>query len=1194
MASIYVDADAIGATHNGATWGTAFQDIQTALGAAKSGDQVRVASGIYRPTTTADRTVSFQLKNGVSLLGGYAGYGAANPDARDVDLYPTILSGNIGASGSDIDNSYHVITGGSGITAATILDGVTITAGNASAYVSGPSSPTSCGGGIYLNTASPTLTNCTFIGNSAGGDGYGAYYYGGGMYNLSSSPTLTNCTFIGNSASSPGSYGGGMYNSYSLPTLTNCTFVGNSAGGAGGGMSNSASTPALTHCMFSGNRATSTSSSSGGGIYNAASSSPSLSSCTFNGNSATSDGGGIYNMTHSSPTLSNCTFTGNAAGSGGGMYNIASSSPTLSNCTFTGNSAGSDGGGIYNIASGSPTLGNCTFSGNSATRDGGGMYNVSDGSPTLSNCSFSGNSASRDGGGMYNRSSSSPILSNCTFSGNSASSSGGGMANYSFSSPVLTNCIIWGSNSTPISNGDSTSVISYSNIEGGYAGLGNVNIDPCFVRNPSSGTDGVWGTADDDYGDLRLQLSSPVIDAGNNAAPGLAGVTTDLAGRGRFRDVATVADTGSGTAPVVDMGAYESHALVGITLSSGSVAENQPAGTAVGTLSCAADEVGDTFSYSLVDGDGSADNGLFRIVGDQLVTAVSLNYEASGSYSIRVRVADQDGVGTENAFTINITDVNERPAVGGMSKMFIQDTMLPFSGADFVAVFSDPDVGDSLQAIEITSLPMHGQLQLDGVALVANQAIAVNQLGTLTYVPTGGYVGPDSFGWTGSDGNLYSLAEATVDLTIYARSATAAAVESSASHSTYGQAVTFTATVTSADGIPTGSVQFLIDGILAGTPVTLAADGSATCTMWDLNAGSYSISVHYSGDVNFNASENSLAQTVNPAVLIVSATAQIKTYGQANPTLAGTSYGIIGDDAITISYTTAATQFSHAGDYAITPTFDDPNNELGNYIVTPNSAVLTINKAEQTINWATPSAILYGTALSDAQLNATVAGVADGSAGGALIYSPAAGAVLTVGNQTLTVTAAGTADYNKATLSVNQMVQTPVVVRGTGNPDRIVVNMNGNVLVWRVNGLATRMPVDQVASIKIKALAGDDTVVIKHGVMGVLILGGAGDDTVTGGDGNDVIKGGGGNDLLSGIGGDDRMLGQAGDDMMYGGGGNDVLDGGAGRDIAYGGGGADTFYARDGQTDVLFGGPGRDTATLDDLLDSRAQNEVLA
>ena len=66
-----------------------------------------------------------------------------------------------------------------------------------------------------------------------------------------------------------------------------------------------------------------------------------------------------------------------------------------------------------------------------------------------------------------------------------------------------------------------------------------------------------WGTADDDYGDLRLRYGSPVIDAGDNTAPGMAGISTDLDGNPRFYDVPGIADTGVGLPPVVDMGAYE-------------------------------------------------------------------------------------------------------------------------------------------------------------------------------------------------------------------------------------------------------------------------------------------------------------------------------------------------------------------------------------------------------------------------------------------------------------------------------------------------------------------------------------------------------------------------------------------------------------------------------------------------------------
>ena len=79
----------------------------------------------------------------------------------------------------------------------------------------------------------------------------------------------------------------------------------------------------------------------------------------------------------------------------------------------------------------------------------------------------------------------------------------------------------------------------------GTDGRGNIDADPRFVRNPDPGD-----------GDLSLLPSSPAIDAGDNGAVP-PGVTTDLAGNPRFLDVATVPDTGAGTPPIVDMGAYE-------------------------------------------------------------------------------------------------------------------------------------------------------------------------------------------------------------------------------------------------------------------------------------------------------------------------------------------------------------------------------------------------------------------------------------------------------------------------------------------------------------------------------------------------------------------------------------------------------------------------------------------------------------
>jgi hypothetical protein len=117
---------------------------------------------------------------------------------------------------------------------------------------------------------------------------------------------------------------------------------------------------------------------------------------------------------------------------------------------------------------------------------------------------------------------------------------------------------------------------AYGNTAYNFSGLadptgtsGNISADPKLVRLPSPGPDGVWDTADDDYGDLRLLPGSPCIDAGRNAdVPADTadldgdGDTTeplpfDLAGKVRFAENPATPDTGGGTPPIVDMGAYE-------------------------------------------------------------------------------------------------------------------------------------------------------------------------------------------------------------------------------------------------------------------------------------------------------------------------------------------------------------------------------------------------------------------------------------------------------------------------------------------------------------------------------------------------------------------------------------------------------------------------------------------------------------
>ena len=150
---IHVRAEAQG-VEDGTSWRDAYRDLQAALASAATGDQIRVASGTYRPTDGSERTASFVLLEGVTVLGGYAGAGA-DPDLRDPLLHPTILSGNIGDPESADDDSHHVLTAGPDVGPTSVLDGFVVERGNAEG-----AQP--LGGGGLFAAGSPTVRGCTF------------------------------------------------------------------------------------------------------------------------------------------------------------------------------------------------------------------------------------------------------------------------------------------------------------------------------------------------------------------------------------------------------------------------------------------------------------------------------------------------------------------------------------------------------------------------------------------------------------------------------------------------------------------------------------------------------------------------------------------------------------------------------------------------------------------------------------------------------------------------------------------------------------------------------------------------------------------------------------------------------------------------------------------------------------------------
>ena len=251
---IYVNANAA-AGGDGASWESAFQDLQDALDLTVSGegDQVWIAAGVYYPdkgqnVQLNDPSASFIIKNQVALYGGFEG-NEDSLETRDWNKNKTRLSGSIESrtSGS-IDPNYHyqhsnnVCTIESTDNNATItLDGLTISDG-----YGGHSVAVLCGQFDQVNA-----TNCTFSNNSA--------YEGGGGVAEGGNWTATNCTFSNNSAQ----YGGGGVASWGNWTAINCIFYENIAESGGVSESNGNTDPFgnpiagfyASNCSFSRNSA---------------------------------------------------------------------------------------------------------------------------------------------------------------------------------------------------------------------------------------------------------------------------------------------------------------------------------------------------------------------------------------------------------------------------------------------------------------------------------------------------------------------------------------------------------------------------------------------------------------------------------------------------------------------------------------------------------------------------------------------------------------------------------------------------------------------------------------------------------------------------------------------------------------------------------------------------------------------------
>ncbi len=729
----------------GGDWTIAPCNLLYALNSvAVAGDEIWVAAGVYKPTTsTTDQTASILLKAGVAIYGGFAGGESARTE-RNPQTNVTIFSGDIDGDDSQSPvvtnaftvtglgtNSYHVVTGATDAT----LDGLTITAG----YIPGIFM---AGGGLYTQ---------------------------GGM-------TINNVTFSGNRAYG----GGGLYSSAAL-TITNSTFTGNWADNAGGGIYNDGVGTTLTHVTFTNNRAIDGAGAAGNWMT--------LTNVTFADNYATMRGGGFY-VSGGSATLVDVTFTHNGGGSGGiggGMTIEGNTFPvTLNRVTFTNNYGATSGGGL-GAWTGNVVLNDVTFSGNSASSGGAIGVGNSGGNWTLNNVLITGNTAAQVGGGIVTTSA--MTLANVTLVDNTAGSEalpgyGGGIA--AFAPTTIRNSVIWG-NSAPrpgiwwniccqdfegVQTGCTAPTITYSDVQSDCCGCGpgttNIGGDPLLLPLGDYGG-GIQTRA--------LPANSPVIDAGDSTTC----TTTDERGEGRD-DLRC------------DMGAFERKYSDGNWVQKSALLQNTTYsfGPALGKIRRDTTDDPGTITFAKLLAWASQPGNAVARLWDIGATNSTYNLTAS----LCIRDSERNGL-DENSLHL-----------------------WRYNGASW------EDKGGTLDT--------------------SNPAIHCVSASNITALSR----------WTLATGNPSGAP-------VNAQADTMTTVTSTPNPSTVGQSVSFTATLTSILGTPTGTVQFYDEGLALGSALTLWG-GQAVTTTASLAVGTHSITATYSGDTNFLAATSSLyPHTVN-------------------------------------------------------------------------------------------------------------------------------------------------------------------------------------------------------------------------------------------------------------------------------------------------------------------------------------------
>ena len=314
-------------------------------------------------------------------------------------------------------------------------------------------------------------------------------------------------------------------------------------------------------------------------------------------------------------------------------------------------------------------------------------------------------------------------------------------------------------------------------------------------------------------------------------------------------------------------------------------------------------------------------------------------------------------------------------------------------------------------------------------------------------------------------------------LTVVAQTGVSVTVSPNSSPSTYGQAVTFSVSVspTSADPTPTGTVQFQADGVNFGSAITLVNGAATSAPISSLTAGSHTIAAIYSGDSTYPSSSGTTSQTVNQTHLTVTADNQSKIQGNPNPTLTFTITGFVNSETSSVVsgapvLSTTATTSSPVGSYPITiaagtlgaANYDFPAANLipGTLtVVAPSGVLVSVNPSANASTYGQPVsfAVTVSPATSGVTPTGTVQFQADGvNFGSAVTLVNGAATSMAIsnlgdGSHTITAQYSGDSTYATETGSVNQIVGKAHLTVTPDNQSRTYGQDNPN-LTYTISG----------------------------------------------------------------------------------------------------------------------------------------------